>query len=283
MSNCPNTKKQHYISQFYLNYFSSDSSEESKEIWQYDKQKNRFFAFPVPIKSICYEENIYELRNDNGKIICPNAIEKSLGKIESEASKVFSSIKRKISIPQNGKTLCFLTSQEKIVLKQYMAVMVLRSEDVINSIQDEVKEFYGEKVTTNFARNKALNSCLPISENKSDATDLLKDVLSLFENMSFQVGTTNCNCILTSDSPIVFHGNNAKKLDEIFFPLFPNAILYLKPFERSPNDMKNRLTELADGDVKYFNEEIVKHSKRWVFANNKNALSVVKKMNLHRI
>ena len=87
------TKKQHYIPQVYLRGFSREYKPLKKvddkryTVFSYDLLADKQIEYAIPIKSICYEEFIYELRDRNGDFINVNYLEKTFGILEIEFSK----------------------------------------------------------------------------------------------------------------------------------------------------------------------------------------------------
>ena len=175
------TEDEHFISQFYLNRFSS-----KKKIYQFDLLNLKKYDDPVPVKSICFEKNLYEFRNEDGTIIHTNLVENSLHNYETQFAKVFDSICKKAKIEDNYSTLCFLTKMEKAYLFLFMTIIVLRSPDVINAAQETAKEFANSDISDITARNIALQICLPIyKELKLEEAPIFKAILQLFVDKSF--------------------------------------------------------------------------------------------------
>lgn len=83
------TKKQHYIPQVYLRGFSPEYNDKSHEIscsgytiYCYDLTKTTQSYKPVPIKSVCYKNYLYEVTGDDGEIVLPNHLEKCFSALE---------------------------------------------------------------------------------------------------------------------------------------------------------------------------------------------------------
>ena len=83
------TKKQHYIPQVYLRGFSPEYSRKREN---YSKGKYTIYCHningkkqclqAVPIKSICYNENLYEITGNQGEMLLPNYLERFFSAIE---------------------------------------------------------------------------------------------------------------------------------------------------------------------------------------------------------
>ena len=258
------TTDEHYIPQFYLKQFSPDE----KHIYQYDVLSDCKESRFVPIKSICYEKNLYELKNESGDIINRNLIEHHLAAFEGAFAEVFQSIQSKTRIEKNYYTLSFLNDREKALLVFFMTLNILRHPEIIRVATETAKEFFGDDLSERSARNMALQTCLPIyKEFNEKERNLLMSFMRLFDNMSFQIGVTKKERILTSDNPITIHGNNQSiTFDEILFPLSPCLTLYMKPYNNTKRGCYNRMTVLSYEDVKYANGNLAMNCKRWIYS-----------------
>lgn len=257
------TVNQHYIPQFYLKQFS----ENGKQIYQYNTQTGATSTL-VPIRSICCEKNLYEFQDKNKMPIHTNLIENILMRYEGVFSETIESIKSKASYEENFDTQCFLSSREKALLIFFLSCQILRNPEVINAAKETALEVFGEAISDNSAHNLALKYCLPIyKELNSNNKNLLNSTIRLFEDMSFQIAITDKDQILTSDNAIILHGYNFQtKLEEAFFPLSPKIVLFMKPFQKTKKECKNRLVYMDSDDIKYINRHIVKHCKKWIYS-----------------
>ncbi len=87
------TKKQHYIPQVYLRGFSPDYKCNSKDqvdkdkatIYQYSFEKGEVSNNAVPIKTVCYSNHLYEIRDKDGEYIYINWLETVLKQLEIHA------------------------------------------------------------------------------------------------------------------------------------------------------------------------------------------------------
>ena len=264
------TKKQHFIPQCYLRNFSKDKV----HIYQFDVLSQKQISKSVPIETICYEKNMYEYKDKNGNFICRNLIEKVLGQFEGRFANVFQSIKAKAHI-LNGKTLSFLSLNEKAFLIIFLATLIVRNPNVLQEGTNLAIEILGDNITKNEARNIALKTCLPF-DKELDVKDknLLNPIMKIFEDMSFQVGLTNKELLWTSDSPVILYRSNREeyidnyemKADEVIIPLFPNIALLMRPFEKTRHDMYNRLVKLETEKIKEINYSMATHCERWIYS-----------------
>lgn len=259
------TIREHYIPQFYLRNFSTDN----KRIYQY-QLNSRSPSKLVSIESICCEKNLYEFRGENGEIIYKNLIEKSFAICESEISNVIKSIISKSQHIENFQTLCFLTTNEKAMLILFISMLILRTPTILNSIQDATLWLWKGRISANKAYNMALQALFPIyKELDPDDINLLATIMTWFEKMSFQIGITGCDCLLTCDRPIILRGGNEVfNSDDVIFTLTPRVLLYMKKLELTGAFYKNRLTYLSKEFVNAVNREIIANSNRWIFSKN---------------
>lgn len=257
------TVREHYIPQFYLRNFSSDQ----KRIYQYEVGSNKP-SKQVSIQSVCCEDNLYEFRNDDDKIIQRNLIEKSLAIFEGEFQNVISSIISKSRHKENFGTPCFLTQREKALLTFLVATLLLRTPTMLAEGQKAALEFFGDTISKQDAHNLVLQELLPIYEELDPRKkNALNSTLKWFENMSYQIGIMWCDCLITCDRPVVVHGdNNCFKPENVFIPLTPNLVLNMCTTKKTPAYLKNRLSCLDEFAVNVLNHEIIANCNRWIFS-----------------
>ncbi len=263
------TTNEHYIPQFYLKQFSPNPIDKNKEtIYQFDVLLGK--QTPVLIKSICYEKNLYEFKNDSGDYVHRNLIEKVFSVIEGESSNIFRSIQSKTKSEGNFYTHSFLSKKEKAVLIFFLSTMILRNPDVLQTMKDFVAEYASEKASETSIRNFTLQTCLPIYKTLDpNERNILNGFMNLLSDMSFQIGVTNKEALWTSDRPVVLLSYNQPDcIDELIFPMSPSISLYMKPYEKSKKDRYNRLSILRKEDIQYANSAIVKHCKRWIYSKS---------------
>ena len=127
------TKKQHYIPQVYLRGFSPEYSCKSNEIpsskytiYCYDLTKEVQSYEPVPIKSVCYKNYLYEVTGNEGEIVLPNHLEKFFSAMAKMCREYRHKLERKAFITENYKTNYFLTQEEKSFWITYILIQILR-------------------------------------------------------------------------------------------------------------------------------------------------------------
>ncbi|MCJ8306570.1 MAG: DUF4238 domain-containing protein [Nitrosopumilus sp.] len=113
----PETKRQHFVPQFYLKGFG-------EEIFVYDKTNDE--QFPSNPKNIAHHKNFYKITSDD-----QNVVEKMFSKFEDQQAPAF----RKLIEERN---YYILEEAEKLKICEFLAMMHLRTEekrlDIKNSI-----------------------------------------------------------------------------------------------------------------------------------------------------
>ena len=273
------TTNEHFIPQCYLKQFSQDN----KHIYQIDMSDEKLTQKRVSTESICYEKNLYEFKNESGDFMQRNLIEKSLSVFEADYINILRSIQSKAAHEENFHTLCFLSKNEKKSLVFFLSTMVLRKPENIKAAQETTMEVLGDLVTETTARNWALQYCLPITkEIKLGEKNLLNSFCSLFDNMAFQIGIADKDQLLTSDVPVIlFEGDKPNKIHSAIFTLSPQLVLYMKKYETTKKELRNRLVYLEISDIEFINNSIIKRSNRWIYSKyplSKNKINQIVKL-----
>ena len=99
------TKKQHYVPQVYLRGFSPEYHKDNKDlplskytIYCHDLTARDQIMKAVPIKSICYNNYLYEVTGYEGEIVLPNYLEKVLSTFEKMFGNFRYELERKVYI-----------------------------------------------------------------------------------------------------------------------------------------------------------------------------------------
>lgn len=261
------TKMQHYIPQVYLRGFSPEYLESEKKeiptarytIYCYDLKTENQINKAVPIKSVCFCENLYEVIGDNRKIVIPNYLEKIFSKIETNYGKYRHNLEIKAFNKENNKTKCFLTGEEKIFWATYILIQILRIPQILELAAQTALETWGDEINEQQAKNIAKIFCLPFfrkmkEENKE--VEIFNTLFKPMEEMSFGVGVDRKGKIITSDKPIYMYTKefSCKEYEKVIFLISSQICLFLFGGEEKEKSRKNFLFEIND-DVR---EEIVK-------------------------
>ena len=270
------TIKQHYIPLCFLGQFSPDKKTaegttnpyDKRHIYQYDISSERITSAPIPIKSICYSNNLYEFQDEHGSLIYRNLIEKMLSQYEGLFSETCRSIHAKAKHKSNYNCRCFLSNTEKAHIIMFMATLILRNPAVINNGVESAKQIYGELLREHNAKNLTLQMCLPLYRSfTSNEQTVLFNVVAWFHNMVFTVGACKEGSFLTSDYPLIIYGhNNPIKLEKVIFPLSSSIVIQMRPETTIEHENRNRLVRLGSANIRHINEEMVLHSKRWIYS-----------------
>lgn len=264
------TEKEHYIPQFYLKGFSKDR----KTIWQFDTNNPLHDPQKVPVKSICYEENMYEFKGELGETY-PNCLENWLSVYERFFSKVLLQIKSKAYCKENYKTHCFLTSKEKASLVLCICLQILRTPTVLKVAKNLTDEILGDKYSETQKYNFILSKVLPLYDKlKEDESNMLTKTAEWFENMAYRIGVSYNSKVFTSDQPYYLYKEggaleNDVNPDYIIFPLASDLVLFMEPKTEKNYRMRNILFPMNNEDIIEVKKSIISASGRWIFSEDK--------------
>ena len=110
----PKTKRQHYVPQFFLRFFTDESGD-------FAVLHNKRLSHDVSPKSICYKKNLYEthISKGNEDVLFPNSLENTLGSTEEMFAKrlreqyeliMRSLYEKRLSIDQEGYMRALISS-----------------------------------------------------------------------------------------------------------------------------------------------------------------------------
>lgn len=260
------TKKQHYIPQVYLRGFSPEyekgnmiSPNSRYTIYCHDLNAKKQNYKAVPIKSICYSDNLYEVTGSNGEIVLRNHLEHFFSSVEKMFGEYRRRLENKAFIEDNYRTKCFLANDEKVFWVTYIIIQILRMPQILNLAEDLSKETWGDNVNSKQAKNIARIFCLPFFKEIDENCQEMVIFNALFEpmrNMSFGVGIDRRKSIITSDKPIYVCASDfpCEEYDEIIFPISSELCLFLFGNENKAEYGKNFLFPIGD-EIK---QEIIK-------------------------
>lgn len=248
MANKSITKKQHYVPQVYLRGFSTNN----KQIWSYtiDSLDNGKY---VPIESICRENYLYEVKDNEGNWLTPNWIEKILSKLEGMFAENLRRIEKKAFLTENYRTKCFLTKDEKVFWKLFVAIQMMRSPIVLHEANDTVRDLSNGMLTDNQIWAVAVSQCLPLfSDLKPEEKNVFNVFLQPLLTMSTAIGVDENGTMFTSDDPVYCYSSQRENVlqieeyEKIVFPLTSNLVLLMFGGEMAKEYDKNRLFPLDD-------------------------------------
>ena len=249
------TKKQHYVPQVYLRGFSTDN----KQIWSYtiDPLDNGKY---VPIESICRENYLYEVKDNDGNWLTPNWIEKILSLLEGMFGENLRRLEKKAFLKENYRTKCFLTKDEKSFWQLFVAIQMMRNPIVLREANAVIKELSKGMLTDNQIRAIAISQCLPVfSELKPEDENVFNVFLKPLLNMSMAIGVTENETLFTSDDPVYCYSSQranmlqVEEYEKIVLPLTSRIALLMFGGKMAEEYDKNRLFPLdveAQEDIK---------------------------------
>lgn len=249
------TKKQHYIPQVYLRGFSpqykkEEVSNDKYTIYCYNINSPKQIEKAIPVKSICRQNNLYEVTRHDGEIILPNHLENFFSKIEEHFSIYRKKLEQKAFINSNLKTNCFLTNEEKVFWATFIIIQILRLPQILKMAEDVSKDNWNS-INDQQAKNIARMICLPFFKEldaNSKETTLFCALFNPMKDMSFAVGVDKSKKIITSDNPVYICGHNFPydEYDEIIFPITSEICLFLFGNEEKKKYRKNFLSPIND-------------------------------------
>jgi hypothetical protein len=252
-------RNQHYIPQFYLNYFTDPNvpSLHSPYVWVLNK-KSESIKNKAP-KNIAYEKGYNDIVDEDGNI--SSIVEDDFQEIESETSKVFKKIIK----------LRYISQEERLILSKFVLSMkqrVPKFKEIFKDAVDsgDIKELSNDRFNfENIPSDFMMDSVVRITHLMSHL--LLRMDWSLLispEGTSF----------ITSDNPVIirdpqnqnmkFWGFSSSPLVQVTFPLTRQICLF-----GSWGRYRRVVEEVCIDEVKDINFEIFKNSYRYLFSSSK--------------
>ena len=205
---------------------------------------------PIPIKSICYKDNLYEVTGKTGEIVLQNHLEKFFSEIEKMFGEYRKKLEGKAIIEKNYCTKCFLKNEEKVFWTTYIVIQILRMPKILELVEKAGLDFFNN-ISIMQARNLARVLCLPFFEEFNEDSDDVKIFASLFQpmsNMSFAIGIDKERKIITSDNPVFISKKDIQcsEYDIVIFPISCKLCLFLIGNEKKEKYAKNFLFPITD-------------------------------------
>ena len=273
----PFTVNEHYIPRIYLKGFSEtkgqNTNKEKSFVWQFNVKKILQTSVPVNINKICYEKNLYELRNEDGLFIARNTIEKAFSKIEGSFGKVIESIQKR-SLDNKCENCCsFLSDEEKSILIIFITSLIYRDPVTLERGIDYIKDVE-PNVSYEEAKIFTLMNLLPLGlDSQWDQNTIIRTAIENLSGMAFQIGQAPDDIIITSDRPIVQWLHNGKKFPyrpkALVFPLTSRLVLYLFPAEIVKKSEQNLFFQLSRDQINDIQYNVAVFAREWVYSRNK--------------
>ena len=241
------TKKQHYVPQFYLKYFSNN-----EKVVVYDKKCLRMFS--SNIRDICCKKHLYETEwlkpvNAMGNYLLYNDLEEDLSRKESKYAPLLSKIIKLCSDECNLNAL-ICNSYEKELLCSFLANLFCRSKWYIQDVDDEVRnecisnsrelkeyretvEIFGLGDFETYVRAATKRAALNDKVEGSSAHVLKRQL----EMMEFCFFTTQKESFVAADFPFICTFDECEEtvLSTLFCPLHPKVGVVFLNRERIKN------------------------------------------------
>ncbi len=270
------TKKQHYIPQVYLRGFSPNYQEknlanEKYRIYCYDLSKKTIQFQNVPIKTICYKKDFYEVTGKAGEIVLPNYLEKFFSTLEIKFSEFRKKIENK-AFAENFNTNCFLTSDEKNFWVAHIIIQILRSPQTLElaeQIGAEIWQDCNDKQLKNIARLFCLPFFKSIKEGDKESL-ILQQMFKSMDNMTFAVGVDLDNKLITSDKPIYIYSKNRENLeyDMIIFPISSQICLYMMSDKDRKVMRRNILFQINEEHREEIIKSMTSTASKYIYSNH---------------
>lgn len=274
------TKKQHYIPQVYLRGFSPEYKKGNIDlaysrytIYCYNLAEKKQIDKAIPIKSVCYGKNLYEVTGVKGAIVPPNYLEHCFAMLEKSFSVYRSKLECKAFIEDNYKTRCFLKREEKEFWLTYILIQILRMPQILEAAEGVSLEIYKDTINAKQAKNIARTFCLPFfKEIKEDSKEkiVLDALFDPMKNMSFGVGVDRQARIITSDKPVFIHSKEfpCKEYDRVIFPITSKVCLILFGKDDKKQYPKNFLFPIGDMEREVIFKSMVASSFEKIYSNH---------------
>ncbi len=279
--NDDHTKKEHYIPQSYLRGFSPQYEMAKKKqiknskcmIYCYDLKKKQQ-SHQIPIKSICYEKNLYEIMNELGEIIHRNHLEKIFGVFEIKFSEFRTLLERKAFRDDSFCSDCFLTQEEMAFWVTFMAIQTLRSPQILKEAALTLKSLMGESISDIQAHNISRLYCLPFFREINQETPEAFLFNMLFEpmlDMSFVVCVDKKGRIITSDKTMYVYATEfpTKEYEKVIFPISSEiCLILLGEEEKKEYKRDNFLVPMNESTRKMIVQAISDSAFEKIYANH---------------
>lgn len=270
------TEDEHFLSRMYLKEFSEIKKTGNKEkafVWQYNIRTMRQTPVQVNIHDICFEKNLYELRNADGSFVARNTIEKTFGKIEAAVSNAFRSIKARAKNEKCLNCTTFLSEEEKSLLVIFITTLLYRDPDTIARGIDFLKET-NSGISDEHARNFTLLNLLPLGlDSEWDQKTIIRSALANLSGMAYQIGMASDDVIFTSDRPIVqwpsHAGEYLNRPKALVFPFTSRLVLFMYPLEEVAQIGWNYFFQLDQGKIHDIQADIAVCAREWIYSREK--------------
>lgn len=275
------THNEHFVPDGYLTGFSPNQNLKYPQIYQYDLSGIKIYdGNPVPIKSICFQYDLYETIMPNGNYFAINAHEHSIKAIEDTFYIHRNNIISRTHVANfNGNN--FLSETEMSVLKIMIALQLIRYPE---RLQDAFNLMRKQKSMTSKSDHVveiiSKLMCLPMWINYdaieitqevkafkeiADSPPVMIELIERLDGMNFRIGFSANGGIFTCDRPAMVTKTDADSFDYVIYPLSSTHVLYMCSDKLSLPNHNNNIFLMRKEDVIFVNKQICEFAKRWVY------------------
>lgn len=252
-------KQQHTVPNFYLKNFTNSKG----KIYAFDKTTSQSFQ-SVPAK-IARQKGFYDRENDPFQ-----KIEKDLGQIETDTSKVLSNLIERCRSTKIGS----FEIKEREIISRFIMSQKIRTEANLNSISQGMIEL--QRQINEKADGFGIEEIKKLDSNELQL-ELLEmesviDISKEIENRIWVIFQNNTRFeFVTSDHPVSSfkHGNIQNTKYEIFLPLSYDLLISILPKEQFPEflNWNNKLIDLETKDeARWYNSVTIINAERQVYS-----------------
>ena len=266
------TEDEHFIPRMYLKGFSEITKSGKAMIWQFNLKTMQQTPVQVDVQDICFEKHLYEIKDGNDSFIAQNTIEKTFGKIETNANRVIQSIRAKSENENCLKCPTILSEDDKSYLVIFITSLMYRDPVTIASGINYLKKS-NPAMKDREARNFTLLNLLPLGLDPDwDKNTIIRTAIGTLAGMSYQIGIADEDVIISSDRPVVLW---PPKDDEpynrpraVAFPLTSRLLLYLFPLESVDPIARNCFIRLNAEQINDFCHNSSVYARNWIYSRN---------------
>lgn len=275
------TVDEHYIPQVYLKGFSSNN----KTIFRFDLKKENQSSKEVPISSIAFKKNGYEMQDGNNAFINRNFIEKSLSMIEAQFPKYREMLERKAFLKENWDTISFLSKEEKDYWKLFVTLQLMRDPVFIKAGQESAHTYYKNTISLQAAKNRTLIGCFPFFQSSinNPTGTLFEKVFDILYEMNVMVKAARGSNLIISDNPVCITAKSGsfEGITGAWMPITPDmAILFFKK-GLVEGEKRNSLSLLKPDAAEKMNKEIIRRARNELYSKdpfNKTEITLIKEI-----
>ena len=266
------TTNEHFIPQMYLRSFSEIKKRDKSLIWQFNLKTMQQTPVQVDIQDICSEKHLYEIKGSDGSIIAQNTIEKTFGKIETNASRVIRSIQTKSKNENCLNCSTILSEDDKSYLIIFITSLLYRTPETIEAGISSLKKTNPE-MDNRSVRNFTLFNLLPLGiDTEWDKNTIIRTAIERLSGMAFQIGITDNDAVITSDRPVIIwppkEDEPYNRPQAVAFPLTSKLLLYLFPVESVDPIARNCFIKLTPNHINDLYSNLSVCARNWIFSRN---------------